>query len=397
MPSLFDLLSVFYVFVGIRAMATLIRHWRDFTDDELTAFDRRMASELAFFVFIPIGVFFHELGHAVATYQVGGTIDWLNGGFHYALFWGYVVPEGDFSPLQDWWIALSGNLVSVVYGLLPLAFLPLTNKAWIKYTILSFARIQLVWSLVGYPLITLTGIDSDWTTIYSTRTLYASAAVFVVHVSLVAGLWALDRSRRVRRWEVSLYAGSSAQLHSLDAAVDAHFDKRSRSVGIAGHPVSPAALDALVARGNFYASNDHFDLALGDYRAALQVDPQNVRAQFNIGHLLLIRKNYAAAEKHFRAVLPRAESDPQIAGRAHYGLGLCLYQRGKMAEAIQEFDQAIARVPEVPEFYYWRGLTRRVRHEDMAAREDFRRAALLAGESNPELAQQARAMGEGRT
>ncbi len=395
MFTLFDLLSVFYVFIGIRAIATLIRQRRAFTDDELTAFDRRLASELAFFVFVPIGVFLHELGHAAATYQVGGTIDWLNGGFHYALFWGYVIPRGDFSLVQEWWIALSGNLVSIVYGLLPLALLPLTRKAWIKYTILSFVRIQLGWSLIGYPLITLTGIDSDWRTIYSTRTLYLSAAVFVVHVSLVAGLWLLNRSRRVKRWEVSLYAGAGARLDALDAAVDTHFDKKSRSVGLGDHPVSPAALEALVARGNFYASNDHFDLALGDYRAALQADPQNVRAQFNIGHLLLIRKNYAAAEKHFRAVL-HAENDPEIGGRAHYGLGVCLYHRGKMAEAIQEFDQAILRVPEAPQFYYWRGLARRVRHEDQAAREDFRRAAVLAGESNPELAQEARAMELGK-
>src|SRR5512142_3503694 len=124
MFTLFDLLSLFYVFVGARALLSLRRNWREFTDDELTGFDRRLAGELAFFVFIPIGVLFHELGHAVATYQVGGTVDWLHGGFHYALFWGYVIPEGEFSVLQDWWIALSGNLVSVLYGFLPLLFLP---------------------------------------------------------------------------------------------------------------------------------------------------------------------------------------------------------------------------------------------------------------------------------
>src|SRR5512143_1261880 len=219
MFTLFDLLSLFYVFVGARSLLTLRRHWREFTDADLTPFDRRLASELAFFVFIPFGVLFHELGHAVATYQVGGTIDWLGGGFHYALFWGYVVPEGHFTAQQDWWIALAGNLVSVIYGFLPLALLPLTKKNWLKFTILTFARIQLGWSLIGYPLLTLTGIDSDWSTIYSTRTLFVSAPLFVTHAALVAALWLVDRSQWLKRWELSLYGGGTDELQRLDEAV----------------------------------------------------------------------------------------------------------------------------------------------------------------------------------
>ena len=101
--GIFDLLSLFYAFLGIRAISTAIKNWRAFTDDQLTAVDRRLASELAFFVLIPIGVLFHELGHAAATYQFGGRVDWLNGGFHYALFYGYVVlPErsGQMKPID---------------------------------------------------------------------------------------------------------------------------------------------------------------------------------------------------------------------------------------------------------------------------------------------------------
>ncbi len=392
MFTLFDLLSIFYVVIGVRSLATLYQHRRAFTDDQLDAFDRRLASELAFFVFVPVGVLLHELGHAAATYQMGGAIDWLGGGFHYAFFWGYVIPQGDFSLLQDWWIALAGNLVSVIYGFIPLALLPLTNKAWIKYTILSIARVQLGWSLIGYPLLTLTGIDTDWRTIYSTQTLLVSAPLLITHAALVVALWWINRSRWVRRWEVGLFAGEGEELKSLDAAVATYFDQPSRTVRVAGRRHPPAALDALVARGNFYASHGHYDLALVDYRAALEIDPQHLRAQYNLGQLLLMRKNYSAAEKHFRGVLSRGEGDPQIAGRAHYGLGLCLYQRGKMALAIQEFDAAIARVPDLPEFYYWRGLARRVTRDETGARGDFVRATEMAALTNPALAQQARQM-----
>lgn len=374
--QLFDLLSLFYAFLGVRALVNLVKNWRAFTDDELTAADRRLASEVAFFLLVPIGVLFHELGHAVATYQVGGTIDWLNGGFHYALFWGYVVPQGNFTPLQDWWIALSGNLVSVLYGFLPLAFLPLTRKAWLKYTILSFARIQLGWSLIGYPLITLTGIDSDWSTIYSLRTLSVSAPLLVFHVALVAALWMIDRSRWLRHWEVGLYAGAREPLRALTA--------RAKSDGKSPEP--------MIELGNFLASQGQVDLALADYRAALSRDPTNVRALYNIGQLELMRKRLGAAEKSFREALPRTQGDPALAARIHYGLGLCLYHRGKAAEAIQELDQAIARMPNDAASYYWRGLARRQMHEDTAAHNDFSRAAALAEPTHPELAARAREM-----
>ena len=114
-------------------------------------------------------------------------------------------------------------------------FLRSTNKAWIKYTILTFARIQLGWSLVGYPLLTLAGFEGDWMTIYSTRTLLVGAPLFVTHVALVAALWITDRSVWLRRWEVSLYAGAGPQLKALDAEIAAR----------------PGAVDPVISRGNF--------------------------------------------------------------------------------------------------------------------------------------------------
>ena len=375
--GLFDLLSLIYIFIGARAIWTLVRNWRAFTDDKLTSFDRNLANQLAFFVFIPIGVFFHEMGHAAATYQVGGTIDWLNGGFHYALFYGYVIPLGvpTSDLLAQWWIALSGNLVSVICGFIPLIFIRFANKPWIKYTILSFARIQLGWSLVGYPLITFAGFEGDWTTIYFSIPILG-IVTFVAQAALVAILFLLDRSTMLKRWEVSLYAGGSDQIRSLDQAMAAR----------------PGSVDPIIARANYFASQNQFDLAIADYRNALKIDSQNPRALFNIGQIRMIQKRYTDAEKYFRSAIVRANADPQLAARVHYGLGFCLHHRGKAAEAIPEFDAAIARDPNVAEFYFWRGLARRATHDDANARNDFARTAELAALTNPELAAQARSM-----
>jgi len=171
-----------------------------------------------------------------------------------------------------------------------------------------------------------------------------------------------------------LYPGVSQQLRALDAAIAAR----------------PGAVDPIIARGNFFASQNQVGLALADYRAALKVDSQNSRALYNIGQIRLTQKRYTDAEKSFRAALARAESDPPIAGRVHYGLAMCLYQRGGAAQAIPEFDQAIARMPDVPEFYFWRGTARRATRDDANARNDFARAAELAAPTNPELAAKAR-------
>lgn len=362
--QLFDLLSLFYAFLGIRAVWTLAQNWRAFTDDSLTSFDRRLANEIAFFVFIPIGVFLHELGHAAATYQVGGTIDWFGGGFHYALFYGYVIPKGHFTLLEDWWISLAGNLVSIVYGFVPLIFLRMTNPAWIKYTILSFARIQLGWSLVGYPLLTFAGFEGDWQTIYFAIPILG-AAVLVAQASLVIGLFLLDRSALVKRWEVSLYAGAREQLRQLDATIAAR----------------PGALDPIIARGNFFASQNQFALALADYRAALKLDPQNPRALYNIAQIRLMQKRYSDAEHHLRAALARAESDSGLAARVHFGLGLCWYHRAGAKRALPEFDAAIARDATVPEFFFWRGTARRALGDETNAQNDFKRAEELGNPS----------------
>ena len=357
--GLFDLISLFYAFLGVRALWTLAKNWRAFTDDALTAIDRRLATEIAFFVFIPIGVFLHELGHAAATYQVGGTIDWFGGGFHYALFYGYVIPLGKFTAFQDWWIALSGNLVSIVLGFVPLAVLALTQKVWIKYTMLALARIQLGWALVGYPLLTLAGFQGDWLTIYGTSWLL-TIPLGIAHASLVLALFLIDRSLFVKRWEVGLYVGASDQLRQLDANIAAR----------------PQSVDPIIARGNYFASQNQFDLAIADYCTALKIDQQNSRALYNIGQIRLIQKRYTDAAKNFRAALARP-SDPTLAARIHFGLGFCLYHHGGAKQAIPEFDSAIALDTTVPEFFFWRGTARRALGDETNAQNDFARAQQL--------------------
>ena len=104
------------------------------------------------------------------------------------------------------------------------------------------------------------------------------------------------------------------------------------------------------------------------------------------------QKRIGDAEKNFRAALVRCERDLRLAAVAHYGVGMCLYQRGKLADAAREFDAAILRDGTIPLFYFYRGTVRRALRDDANARNDFTRAAELAASTNPALAEKAREM-----
>lgn len=134
----------------------------------------------------------HELGHALATWQVGGQVV----AFQWRVFWGYVVPAGDFTPLEYWWIALSGNLVSVALGLLPLGFLGRIRRPFLYTLWRTFAPLQLFYALVYYPAVTLAGFDGDWATIYDFSLAPYPQLVLVAHLALLGGLWWLWRRGR---------------------------------------------------------------------------------------------------------------------------------------------------------------------------------------------------------
>ncbi|MCH7928445.1 MAG: hypothetical protein IID03_10765 [Candidatus Dadabacteria bacterium] len=74
MFTAFDLISIFYCVIAIGVIRRLIKNWEPFWDDVITPFDTRLVTEVSFFILIPIGVLLHELGHAVATWQAGGTV-----------------------------------------------------------------------------------------------------------------------------------------------------------------------------------------------------------------------------------------------------------------------------------------------------------------------------------
>lgn len=377
---LFDLITLFYILVGLRAVYMAWKNRRALTDESLDARDRQLLDQLAFFVLIPPGVFLHELGHALATIQLGGTIDWFGGGFHFGFFYGYVLPIGRFTPLGEWWIALSGNLVSIAYGSIAIPFIPIARANWQKYFLYAFTRVQLLNALIFYPLITLAGFEGDWRTIYDLGIQFQGIPVGIVfgifHGLLIVGLWLVNKSARVKRFQVSLDAGIAGQLAALDSR-------------IARRRHDP---QAFIERGNVFARLNIPSLAQADYRQALSLDPNNARALLNLGQMEFAKRNFGGAERYFREGLDRTVGDDDLYARLHYGLGLIMNERGAREKAVQEFDMALQRETDFAQAYFWRGIVQRSLGQNVRARADFEKAAELSATTNPDLAEQARGM-----
>lgn len=185
MFSIFDLISIFYCFIAVGVIRRLVKNWKFFWDDHITPQDKRLVSEVSFFILIPLGVLLHELGHALATWQVGGTV--LD--FEWRIFWGYILPQGDFTPFQRWWIALCGNLISVLIGIIPLFITGRVQKPIINEILSYFAKIELIYSLIFYPAFSFVGFMGDWVRIYDFSVKPYAQVTLAVHIMLLLLLW----------------------------------------------------------------------------------------------------------------------------------------------------------------------------------------------------------------
>jgi Flp pilus assembly protein TadD len=83
-----------------------------------------------------------------------------------------------------------------------------------------------------------------------------------------------------------------------------------------------------------------------------------------------------SAERHYRAAIAIAPEHPAA---LHY-LGVVLYQRNRLAEALPLLDRAVALAPEEPEFHNNRGLALAASQREGEAIAEYRRALALRPE-----------------
>ncbi len=205
-------MAIIYGIISIDTILRLANNWGSFWDDKVTAKDRFLLERVAVFILIPLGVFFHELGHALATLQVGGEVR----EFQWRVVWGYVIAAGNFLPVESWWIAFSGNLVSIALGYLAILAVPLVKKTVLKQLFYTFSQAELVFSLVAYPLFSFTTFRGDWLKIYDFSVKPYAQITLGIHLFLVFTLWLNYKTQ----WLAKLLKIPSLDKNNIDGSMN---------------------------------------------------------------------------------------------------------------------------------------------------------------------------------
>jgi hypothetical protein len=182
----FIVMGLLMAVITFRTIYQTIRDREQLFDHNFTQADRQHMSVAAFFILIPISVFFHEVGHAVAIWWYGGDVV----AFGFFFFFGFVGYEGISDAVELFWIALWGNIVSVAMGLgaIALAFFRPMRAAF-NYPLIMFGILSIVMSLVFYPLLDVfSDLHGDWSTIYSSETMTHAIGIGIVHGAILLGM-----------------------------------------------------------------------------------------------------------------------------------------------------------------------------------------------------------------
>lgn len=354
---LFDLISFVYVLNSLRVLWRLFKNWRAFWDAEVTPADLALANQVAFFVFIPLGVFLHEAGHALATWQVGGRVV----DFQWRVFWGYIIPEGNFTPLQDWWIALSGNLASILLGLLPISLIPRARTRIQGELLYSFAKQQLFYALAWYPVLSIMGFGGDWVTIYDLSIAPYAQITLLLHLALLYGLWRLDKGPWATRWRIGRHPGALPTLQRLEAEAQANPGDARPQINLA----------------YFYHRVGEPGPSQRHEKRAAQLAPDDAHLKVIQALIAHDRKRYRKAQQAARAALTGSLT-PEDQVRMHGVLAFSMMQEGRQADALSHFDIALSLSSDDANLYYWRATLKRAMGRRDEARLDFEQALRLA-------------------
>ncbi|MDB5232815.1 MAG: BatC protein [Chitinophagaceae bacterium] len=100
----------------------------------------------------------------------------------------------------------------------------------------------------------------------------------------------------------------------------------------------------IILKGNEAYRKQQFAEAEKNYREALQKNPSELRAGFNLGNTLYKEKKVDAATDTYSAVAEKTKQ-PLLRAQANYNLGTALANGKKLQEAITALKQSLRETP----------------------------------------------------
>ncbi len=346
------------VIMGLAALATLlsvIRARRTFFDADFTPEDKRLATQAAVFLVPGLVVLVHELGHVAGVLAVGGRVT----GFHYGVFEGSVRYVGDITAGQGWLVSLAGNLFGAGTGL-TLAAVGLAGRRLrpgLRYLLILGGTLQVGYTLVGYPVLSLSSNWGDWVVIYDVgATPVLSWVTAAVHAAVLLALWRWWRGT-VRHALFGVGSGEGERLAALRARVRGAPDDEAGWLELA----------------DVYAGRGEWGLA----RATL--DDAARRGGAATARVHLARVRVAIRESRWSAAVIAAEEGVRVAGpddveivqRLWANQGLALASMERPNHALAAFERVQPPVVDDARVRYGRGVARLGAGDPEGARSDL--------------------------
>ncbi|MCP5100224.1 MAG: hypothetical protein GY943_32125 [Chloroflexi bacterium] len=367
MEGFFNIFSLLYLFRGFQLLNRIRQQWASLKMEPLTAVKKQIAEQASFFISVPPGVLIHEFGHVLAVWLFGGQVV----EFGYRVFWGYVLPAGNFTISEDWFISLAGTLGSLIFGISIWIGLRNHKSSAFRFFGLRSFRFQIYFALLYYPIFTIILPVGDWRTIYNfSATPVLSGITAVSHAALLLLFYLADRSG----WfEMPAFESMETAVLFQDLAhhiTNSPTDINHQLQYIDSLRQGGASHKAGTALNTFIRQNPNVPAGY------LQ------RAALNRGRN--ISKNVA---NDIEKALQLGLSEPSQVAYAHQTLGQSYLERGDAQTAVNHFSQALATAvaqskngDQIPTAwqYHWRSQAyRRLKQYD-AAFKDIQQAIKIA-------------------
>lgn len=324
--GLFNIFALIYILRSLQLTTVIWREWGDLNQEPLTQHKKHLAEQASFFVAVPVGVLLHELGHALATWLFGGQVV----EFGYRVFWGYVVPQGVFSPAQDWFISLAGTLGSLLFGLGLWGVLRHHRASTLRYFGLRAFRFQVYFALIYYPVFTLFLPIGDWRTIYDFQVTPAlSGLTAPVHLALLALFW----------W--------GSRIGWFEMASHESMAEHERFTALAQKAaVNPQDTELQLQYINALRQGGATNKARAELGKFLKRNPDSAAAYLQLAALQSQNQSHVsrAAYKNVNEALRRGLSRPNQLAFAHQLLGQYHLDRDDSQQAVNHLSQAMANL-----------------------------------------------------